>query len=210
MITQIKEIKGLYILHNFLSNEEHDHYFNILRNESTNDCHQVHTANEFGWKFIPVRDINGDIIKRTHDDYLGFSDWALELKNMIINRLEQKIANVSYINQKKFNVDHMLINKYMPGDGCRPHIDDPLFWTNVIIGVSFGASTIMTFHNKDIGNIIIDVPKCSLYILTDSARYEWVHEIPYSKTDIVHGNHRNREYRISVTLRKIVDEYLPQ
>jgi len=200
MIFEIEKIKGLYIIPNVFNDEEHNFYMEKLKNDSCNKCPQIHMANEHGWKFIPVRE-NGLILKRTRDDYLGFPDWMDNLKLHTIRKLKQFLT-------RDFNINHVLINKYEIDDGCHDHIDELEFWTDFIIGVSFGSSTVMKFSN-DKSIIDVNIPKNSIYVMTGDVRYNWTHGIDFQKSDNIYGKIRDRDIRISVTFREIKKEYLP-
>lgn len=205
MIFEVENIKGFYIIQDFLTQNEHDLYFNYLQKDNKNICHQIHTATEYGWKFIPLRDIENNIIKRTNEDFIGFPDWTLQLKNLICDKLN------TFFEEKniKLNINHMLINKYEIGDGCIMHVDDLDFWTNYVICVSFGSSTTVKLKNMRGDVYYIDVPKNSVYIMLDDARYVWQHGIDFSNEDNINGNIRKRNLRISVSLREIQAYYLP-
>lgn len=207
-ILQIKNLNGFYMIHDFITQEEHDFYYEKLKMNNKNVCNQVHTATEYGWKFIPVCDNCRNIIKRTNDDRLEYSDWAMDLNNMIVNRIN--IFKNTILNICNFKPNHMLINKYEIGDGCNPHVDDISFWTDIVIGVSFGSSTVMNFTRPNNSEINVYIPKCSVYILSDDARYKWTHSIPFTSTDCVYGVDMSRNHRISVTLRQIKQEHLPE
>jgi alkylated DNA repair dioxygenase AlkB len=43
----------------------------------------------------------------------------------------------------------------------------------------------------------------SLLIITDEARYEWLHGIKAKKNDIVYGKTKVRNRRLSLTFRKV-------
>jgi hypothetical protein len=205
MIFEVENIKGLYIIPDFFTQEEHDLYFNYLKNDNTNKCNQIHTATEYGWKFIPPRDEKNNIIARTNNDFLDFPDWTLKLKNLIFEKLSLFFQEKNV----ELNINHMLINKYEIGDGCIMHIDDLEFWSNYIICVSFGSSTVVKFKNPNGDIYDINVPKNSAYIMLEDARCLWQHGIDFVKEDNIHGNIRRRDFRLSVSLREIKKCYLP-
>jgi len=202
-----KDINGLYLFPEVFTPEEDAYYMNILNSDNTaNICKQIHTATEYGWKFIPVRDDKSKIIKRTPEDYLGeFPEWLFKIWHKIRD-------NIKNIPEKDFSdviPDHTLINKYNPGDGCRTHTDDKDFWENWVIGVSFGSGCTMSFGNNSISNHSFYIPPRSVYIMIDEARYKWTHGISFENKDIVYGDNIERTQRISITFRTIKKEYLP-
>jgi alkylated DNA repair dioxygenase AlkB len=52
-------------------------------------------------------------------------------------------------------------------------------------------------------NIAVTLEPRSLLFMSGAARYEWTHEILSRKTDIVAGEKRLRERRVSLTFRKV-------
>jgi alkylated DNA repair protein alkB family protein 8 len=55
------------------------------------------------------------------------------------------------------------------------------------------------------GNEAVPVylPRRSVVILQDDARYKWTHEIPSRKTDVIDGKRVPREKRVSLTYRSV-------
>lgn len=206
MILEVENINGLYIIPDFLTEEDHDLYFDYLQKDDANKCYQIHTATEYGWKFIPLKNNENEIINRTKDDYLGFSSEILNLKNLVCEKLNFFFAEKNIT----LNINHVLINKYGVGDGCMMHVDELEFWENYIICISFGSSTVAQFKNIDGDTQDIDIPKNSAYIMLEDARYKWQHGIIFAEQDNIHGKIRNRNLRISVSLREIKNCYLPQ
>lgn len=110
--------------------------------------------------------------------------------------VEQKIVSIQ--------PDQVIINEYFPGEGLRPHKDRNYF-ENQICGVNLGSGCIMRFIKIKGGDVIdVEVPRCSVYVMQDEARYNWNHSIPSRKKDIVDGNVKHRERRLSITYRKVI------
>lgn len=67
---EVYEINGLYLIENvFTEDEEKNILSQIDLDKNKNICHQIHTAIEYGWKFIPM-------VKRIKKDHLGsFPEW---------------------------------------------------------------------------------------------------------------------------------------
>lgn len=100
--------------------------------------------------------------------------------------------------------DQVIINEYVPGQGIRPHKDRNYF-ENQICGVNLGSDCIMRFikgSGKDV--VDVEIPRRSLYVMQDEARYKWKHSIPPRKKDLVDGNLQHRERRVSITYRKVI------
>jgi alkylated DNA repair dioxygenase AlkB len=97
--------------------------------------------------------------------------------------------------------DQVIINEYLPGQGIRPHKDRNYF-ENQICGINLGSDCIMQFTKGD-DVVDIEVPRRSLYVMQDEVRYKWKHAIPPRKKDIIDGNVKHRERRLSITYRKV-------
>jgi alkylated DNA repair dioxygenase AlkB len=46
-------------------------------------------------------------------------------------------------------------------------------------------------------------------LLGDAGRYDWTHEIPARKSDIVNGVRTARSRRVSLTFRKVIHAKIP-
>lgn len=112
--------------------------------------------------------------------------------------VEQKIVSIQ--------PDQVIINEYAPGEGLRPHKDRNYF-ENQICGVNLGSSCIMRFIEIS-GKGVIDVgmPRRSVYVMQDDARYKWNHSMPPRKKDAVNGNIQHRGRRLSITYRKVIPQ----
>jgi alkylated DNA repair dioxygenase AlkB len=112
------------------------------------------------------------------------------------NLVEQKIVSLQ--------PDQVIINEYTPGEGIRPHKDRNYF-ENQICGVNLGSDCIMRFAKVSGGDVVdVEIPRRSVYVMQDEARYKWNHSIPPRKKDIVDGNVKHRERRLSITYRKVI------
>lgn len=200
----IDEVDGFYMINDIFTESEHSYYFELLKNVNENLCHQIHHANEFGWKFLPLKDENSNIIIRKKNDNLGnFPEWIDE----IWIKIRKHILKLTNCNLPKeltecTKPNHLLVNKYEPGDGVIPHFDELEFWENWVIGVSLGSGCVFNLTRKG-KKVKIYLPKNSIYILTRDARYEWKHGIEFVKEDNVYGNTIERSLRISMTFRNI-------
>ena len=100
--------------------------------------------------------------------------------------------------------DQVIINEYAPGEGLRPHKDRNYF-ENQICGVNLGSGCIMRYIKISGGDIVdVEVPRRSIYVMQDDARYKWNHSIPSRKKDVVEGVVKHRERRLSITYRKVI------
>lgn len=108
----------------------------------------------------------------------------------------------------KTTPDQIIVNKYEPGQGIAPHVDHIKHFGPVVASLTLQSGTIMEMSrkiqdNNEIKTIKIPMylEKCSLLILTNEARYDFMHCIPARKTDIVDDKTINRGTRISITFR---------
>ncbi|KAA3438403.1 alpha-ketoglutarate-dependent dioxygenase AlkB [Rufibacter hautae] len=119
----------------------------------------------------------------------------------LIHKVSEQITEQGIVSLKP---DQVIINEYFPGEGLRPHKDRNYF-ENQICGVNLGSGCIMKFihiKNKDV--VDVEVPRRSVYVMQDDARYKWNHSIPSRKKDVVDGNVKHRERRLSITYRKVI------
>ncbi|KAI0751149.1 hypothetical protein C8Q80DRAFT_1155752 [Daedaleopsis nitida] len=111
-----------------------------------------------------------------------------------------------------------IINLYWPGEGITPHVDLLDRYGDGIIGVSLGSGCAMQFakvqDNATVSgggleeDCALYLPKGSVLVMTDDARYGWTHGIEKRSGDIVEefpGSEGNvfveREIRLSITFR---------
>ena len=101
--------------------------------------------------------------------------------------------------------EQVIINDYLPGQGIRPHFDRKDYFDNTIIGISLGSDCVMEFTSPDKQKVNVYIPRRSLYVLEDDARYEWLHGIAGRKTDkLGNGKVLIRSRRISITFRNVI------
>jgi len=110
--------------------------------------------------------------------------------------------------------EQVIINDYEPGQGIRPHFDRKDYFDNTIIGVSLGSDCVMEFtpqenkkENTGKEKVYVYMPRRSLYVIEDDARYEWLHGIPGRKNDkLGDGKVAVRQRRISITFRNVIQD----
>jgi alkylated DNA repair protein alkB family protein 8 len=57
------------------------------------------------------------------------------------------------------------------------------------------------------GDVVdVEIPRRSLYVMQDDARYKWNHAIPPRKKDVIDGAMKHRYRRVSITYRKVKPE----
>lgn len=101
--------------------------------------------------------------------------------------------------------DQVIINEYEPGQGISPHVDCEPCFGDVIASLSVGSACVMDFSHiaRDETHSVVLAPR-SLLVMRGSARYDWQHGIAARKTDLIDGQRRYRQRRVSLTFRKVV------
>ena len=96
--------------------------------------------------------------------------------------------------------ENCVINEYVPPLGIGPHKDYPAFGP-AIACVSLGSDIVIDFTHPNGRKVPIDVPARSLWVITGEARSVWRHGIATRLADVIHGERRLRERRVSITFR---------
>jgi alkylated DNA repair dioxygenase AlkB len=108
------------------------------------------------------------------------------------------------IGDQSFN--QMLVNEYLPGQGIALHRDYEPF-DRTVVSLSLLAPCVMDFRCVADGRRERRLlPRRSLLILQDEARYGWEHGIARRKTDRYVGTVIPRARRLSITFRRTKDE----
>lgn len=100
--------------------------------------------------------------------------------------------------------DQVIVNEYLPGQGISAHVDcEPCFGA-AVASLSLGGEVEMVFRGRATGerrSLILEPAK--LLILSGEARYNWTHEIPARKSDMIGGMRQPRKRRVSLTFRTV-------
>ncbi|KDP28136.1 hypothetical protein JCGZ_13907 [Jatropha curcas] len=208
----VKEIKGLWLLRDFLSPQQQNALLFSIQKE--------------GW-----------FSEASNNQAMRFGDlpsWAIELSNSIRevvlfgDQVSESAESVSYGGDKDTlflppNLfwreplfDQLIVNIYQPGEGICAHVDLLRFEDGIAI-VSLESSCVM--HFTQVGEVSDDgneeknepmsrVPVCltpgSLVLLCGEARYLWKHEINRKPgIQMWEGQELNQKRRTSITLRKL-------
>lgn len=102
--------------------------------------------------------------------------------------------------------DQVIINEYEPGQGISAHIDCEPCFQDTIVSLSLGSSCVMEFTNNfdKTKKVPLWLDPGSLIVLSDEARYNWLHAIPPRKSDELDGREGDRKRRVSLTFRKVI------
>ena len=192
-----KQINGFQLIENYLTKEQEALLFNNINQQKWVVDYQrrlqyYNYRNEhvYPYNLIPIPD--------------KIPDFLNELIDRIVN---------DHIVENKF--DQIIVNEYKPGEGLKPHFDRKDYFQNIIVGVSLNSATTMEFYNEKTSpdgcqKKSILIPRRSLYVLKDDARYVWKHGISSKKYDIVNGIRTERKVRVSITFRNVVESKIKQ
>ncbi|KJF75128.1 alpha-ketoglutarate-dependent dioxygenase AlkB [Agrobacterium arsenijevicii] len=107
--------------------------------------------------------------------------------------------------------DQVIANEYLPGQGISAHVDCVPCFDDTIVSISLLSACEMIFrelHGTRSHGIVL-TPRSGI-LLGDTGRYDWTHEIPARKSDIVNGVKTARSRRVSLTFRKVIPARLPE
>lgn len=97
--------------------------------------------------------------------------------------------------------DNCVVNDYAPGVGIGPHRDDFAF-DEPVVALSLLSDVVIDFSHAGRGlRAAVPVPARSLWRVAGPARWQWTHGIATRRADIVDGERRPRERRVSLTFR---------
>lgn len=100
--------------------------------------------------------------------------------------------------------DQVIVNEYRPGQGISAHVDCEPCFGPAVASLSLGGRTEMVFRNRRSGERRpLMLAPLNLLILTGEARYDWTHEIPARKSDMIEGVRQPRKRRVSLTFRTV-------
>lgn len=121
-----------------------------------------------------------------------------------LKRLSHKLHSQEYMPEV---ADQVIINEYLPGQGISSHVDCQPCFKDTIVSLSLGSPCVMDFTNKNdrSNKIPVWLAPRSLVVLSDKARYDWLHGIAARQSDKwVDGKEYKRQRRVSLTFRKVI------
>lgn len=196
MLLELENVDGFFIITDAIDQDEEKQLINDILKNKGEQCDQIHPAHEFGWKFI-------EITKNNKAISLGeFPEYIKNIWNKMSSVIKNELPDVN-----NDDPNHALINMYLPGDGCKEHIDSHI-WTDYVFGLNLGSTC--TFRIIDLYDQYYDVvmPNRSIYVMVNNARYACKHGITFDKVDNFYGDLIERNTRYSITFRTIQSKYL--
>ena len=197
-LIQINDLpKGLKIIEEFISPKEETELLKLFKWEE-NTVLKNRQVRHFGKEFI----YGSNMIAENDSEIEQFPEsWMTLIQRSIDQGYQTRWP------------DQCTVNRYLPGQGIPPHVDNHNCCDDTIISLSLGSDVIMNFvHLDDPDNkaITVNLPTRSLMIMSEDARYIYTHGIVPRKSDIINVNKkdrhiltlRNRRERVSLTFRK--------
>ena len=181
---KVSGIYGLYYSPGFLDDDEqHDAVKHIDANQWRKDLGR--RVQHYGWRY----DYRSRTI--TSDMYLGpLPGWITKIAECLCNETElfDRIP------------DQVIVNEYIPGQGIALHADKDCFGATVAT-ISLGDDWEMKFRpvkgSSDEDKSIM-LQRGSALILTDDARFQWMHGIDKRKIERDKLNQRRRQRRVRI------------
>ena len=101
--------------------------------------------------------------------------------------------------------DQVIANEYLPGQGISAHVDCVPCFDDTIISISLLSQCEMIFRERSSSrSLAVLLHPHSGILLKGVSQYDWTHEIPARKSDVVDDTKMNRGRRISLTFRKVI------
>jgi alkylated DNA repair dioxygenase AlkB len=169
------DIDGLTIVENFISEDEEKKILNII-NSYKWDTTLKRRTQQYGYTY----------------DYTSYNCTKTQPIPESFNFIIDKIVSDFGI-----NIEQIIINEYLPGQGISRHTDSKIFG-NEVFSLSLNSDTVMEF-SSDSTTIERPLKRRSVLMMKDGARYIWKHSIPSRHFD----NGIKRNTRISMTFRKL-------
>jgi alkylated DNA repair dioxygenase AlkB/SAM-dependent methyltransferase len=107
-------------------------------------------------------------------------------------------------------LNQLTINQYKPGEGIGSHVDTLSAFGDGLLSLSLNSGIVMEFRKvdaKDGGDRkkLVYLPRRSIVLMSEAARFEWEHMIVTRTTDVHNGELMSRDLRISLTFRTALD-----
>ena len=185
----VDKIRGLQYIPNYITEFQHDWLLDQIDKQEWHSFSK-RRAQHYGPKYdYTTGKLKPDT--RTND----LPEW--------LQRLSHKLHKDGYISEAP---NQVLVNEYQPGQGIGGHIDREPWFKDTIISLSLGSSCIMEFTNQydKTKKVSVWLALRSIAVLTEAARYTWLHGIPARKSDVWDGRKYARQRRVSLTFRKVI------
>ncbi|XP_023035179.2 alpha-ketoglutarate-dependent dioxygenase alkB homolog 7, mitochondrial isoform X2 [Drosophila willistoni] len=130
---------------------------------------------------------------------LELNQWNNSNNQSVIQRIRQ----LAFQGDKNI-LHHVHILDLAPEGIIKPHVDSKRFCGHIIAGLSLLSDSVMRLIPENKPNSYfadILLPKRSLYIMTDMARYQFTHEILCQQLSMFKGRPISKQRRLSLIFR---------
>ena len=189
---EVAGIHGLYYSRDFLDNDEQSEAVKHIDTEPWSEDLK-RRVQHYGWRYgYKSRTIT--------------SDMYLEPLPGWITKIAERLCNETELFDRI--PDQVIVNEYKPGQGIAFHADKDCFGATVAT-ISLGDDWEMKFRpvkgSSDEDKSIM-LQRGSALILTDDARFQWMHGIDKRKIERDRLNQRKRQRRVSLTFRTVINQ----
>jgi len=200
--SRISQLPSLYFLENWISKEEEAEILKIIE-KSPKEC----------WVRLKTRQLQnwGGIV--------GSEKFIAEPLPVYLQQICHQLHSSGAF---PVHPNHVLLNRYTPGQGILPHTDG-IRYHPFTATLSLGSSGVMKFYRnhqstKDVNGHTLSVflPRRSLLLFTDELYSSFLHSIPEVEADVIDSKIVNKELlglkegdtiarntRISLTIRYV-------
>lgn len=223
--TENYNVPGLHIFEDIISEEEEK-----MIVEELDKCEWKKMLNRevqhYGYEFLYGKNnINkenkitefpsylSNLLKKIEDFLLNFrlnktktNEYKADFFDYNSNKNDETNDNNSFFSlYGMFN--QLTVNKYRSGDGIPPHVDSHEPFNDIYCSLSLLSGTVMVFSNDNQDSRSLYLKPRSIAFFTNEVRYDWEHSIPLRKVDLIEDTIKSRKKRISLTFRKVRNEF---
>lgn len=188
-------IPGLTIINDVITSDQEIELIRIIDDLQTDGSTirnkiKTRTTMHYGYVFSAA------LLRVDFDDHVpDIPDRIRHIINNIFIKFYPELSDWEY--------DQITINRYEKGGGIAAHVDTHSSFDENVVIISLESPVVMRFNNDDEKEDFWILPR-SLLIMTDQARYLYMHKIPTRNTDsLSDGEIIARSNRTSITIRKV-------
>ena len=204
VIERNKKVDGLYMIYNFISEEEEALLLDQIYKDEQNPFRRSDFNGHCNSKKYGVVTIQSPMYGETRnvrENDMTKGEWPLPayLKQFLLPRLKQlSLHRTTELPElfKEWTPNECNINEYVQqfGHYLTPHFDDRQLSGPILANLSLHGNCSFTYRNSPNNELeVVFVPRFSLQLVTGDSRYKYTHEI--------NKEHIYDEKRVSITLR---------
>lgn len=204
VVEKNKKVEGLYLIHNFINEEEEALLLEQIYSDDNNPFRRSDFNGHCNSKQYGVVTIQSPIYGETrnvreNDLTKGECPLPAYITSFLLPRLKQlSLYRASEFPElfKEWTPNECNINEYVKqfGHYLTPHYDDRQLSGPILANISLHGNCSFTYRNSPNNEReLVFVPRYSLQLVTGDSRYKYTHEI--------NKEHIYDEKRVSITLR---------